>query len=220
MRGVKRHGSCGVGIFDTIVRHREIPLHMNDLWRSKSNLKCILISIARYYNSNEDDPIIENFMRDCEWFANYVKGTDIRSFKDPIFEGAQGLLLSQCNMEMYPHLTPSHCGMRNVRQLCWEGGHEIFSAFYVSRTYLTRHGAGPLPEEHSVSFEDKTNVDSEWQGPLRFAPLQINELERRVHADYENPLIVFTHCDQLDLQTDHGDRWSYGETRRDIALRR
>jgi hypothetical protein len=64
---------------------------------------------------------------------------------------------------------------------------------YVSRTYLTRHGAGPLGWE--VHFDsdvlcgqkvvDTTNIPNPWQGSLRFAPLNIPELVDRINADYE-----------------------------------
>ena len=63
--------------------------------------------------------------------------------QDPAFEGAQGLCLDMDNKEAWPHVTHSKTGMHNVRQL-WKGE---FETYYVSRTYFTRHGAGPLPGE-------------------------------------------------------------------------
>lgn len=44
----------------------------------------------------------------------------------------------------------------------------------MTRTYVTRHGAGPLPYECSrealgIMQADATNVDNPWQGSLRYA---------------------------------------------------
>lgn len=220
-RGGNRHGSCGVGVFQTIIRDRVAPLRAWQVTRPdlEPKLRGLLEEVAQRYSHYE---WIDPFIKDCELFWEFADIRTIRDFNDPIFEGAQGLLLCQSNMEMYPHLTPSRCGLHNARALAYEGGFTISDAYYVSRTYMTRHGAGPLPNETSaMSFEDKTNVENEWQGPLRFAPMDWSDLLMRIHADCSKPLLAVTHADQLDRvnETTRVALKSYGETRDDIRTK-
>ena len=87
-----------------------------------------------------------------------------------------------------------------MRTLCHQAGIDHIEAYYISRTYLTRHGAGPLPgEDAALSFEDNTNVPHAHQGSLRFAPLGIGGLHERCAADFGNYgfRLVMTYCDQL-----------------------
>lgn len=69
----------------------------------------------------------------------------LKEFDNIVFEAGQGLLLDQNNKKYFPHLTPSNTGIKNAKKII-EGidwGDEInIETCYVSRTYLTRHGAG------------------------------------------------------------------------------
>jgi adenylosuccinate synthase len=144
---------------------------------------------------------------------------DILKVKDPVFEGAQGLLLDQDNKEFFPHVTRSNTGLKNVRMLCAEACISDITAYYVSRTYLTRHGAGPLlGEDPKMRFQDATNTDHPYQGPLRFAPLDNNAMIRRCIKDAEGVemKLVYTHLDQLDIWG-HADLFSCGPTREDVG---
>lgn len=209
----RRHGSCGVGIFATILRDKRVPLRMRDLW--DNDLTDQIADIMAYYNKTHDNP--EQFINDCLWFANNVTPGAIQLWGDPIFEGAQGLLLDQGNMDMYPHLTPSRCGAHNVRELAYEAGYNVGDTYYVTRPYMTRHGAGPLPaEDKELTYEDDTNDRNEWQGSLRFGHMDYTKLMRRIHADSENPKLVLTHCDQASAPMGIGSHHSFGPTRNDI----
>ena len=59
---------------------------------------------------------------------------------------------------------------------------------YVTRSYLTRHGAGTLPNEMKEkpykNITDLTNIQNEFQGVLRFAPLDIDLLSENIESDY------------------------------------
>ncbi len=209
----KHHGSCGVGLFETVKRNRTHPLTMRCLW--DCGLETKINAIRSHYCSSDED-LMGRFIYDCLRFANVVSPATILKWNDPLFEGAQGLLLDQGNMTMFPHLTPSRCGLHNVRELVWCGGFELAGVYYVSRTYLTRHGNGPLPgEDPKLFFVDTTNRNHEWQGRLRFAPLDRDALLRRIHADCDTPKLVMTHCDQLSTNI-NADLYAYGETRDDI----
>lgn len=229
-RGAFRHGSCGIGVNETILRSdvAELKITMSDIWNGASTIKDRLAQICGKYATfrtgspieNPDD-MIEAFVPGLWKFAETVHPLGIDQCKDPIFEGAQGLLLDQDNKEFFPHLTRSNTGMKNVRALLNQAnaraGVEIY---YVSRSYLTRHGAGPLPgEDRKMKFEDTTNVEHSYQGVLRFAPLDVASLEARCYADAKKPNVrlLITHCDQLEHPGKRFGR-AYGPTRDDVVL--
>ena len=109
-----------------------------------------------------------------------------------VFENGQGLLLSEDASNV--HTTPSNTGcsysiemLKNVAGLS-----EVdVNAIYVSRPYVTRHGAGELPHENpylatSSSIElDTTNVFNKWQGKLRYADLNMDSLLDRCTKDFQ-----------------------------------
>lgn len=226
-RGKKRHGSCGIGFHETITRSslKELQITMSDLWNGGKRLEAQLAEICGKYakfrcGESLDEPDANAaFIECCNQFANYVQPLGIAQCKDPVFEGAQGLLLDQNNKEFFPHVTHSNTGMKNVEILCALAGITEKEIYYVSRTYLTRHGAGPLPgEDPSMSFEDDTNKPNTFQGALRFAPLDTGKLRDRIKADAgSNPYkLVLTHCDQLDPPCE-ADLYFDGPTRDSIA---
>jgi len=103
----------------------------------------------------------------------------------PIFEGAQGLLLDEDGVD-FPHVTRSKTGLANVVRTAQEAGIERLDVTYVTRAYLTRHGAGPLANELPnvpVGIEDATNQPNAFQGSLRFAWLDLDSLAQRIHED-------------------------------------
>ena len=62
-----------------------------------------------------------------------------------VFEGAQGLLLDSENIRYAPHLTSSRTGLHNPMKICADAGIRLDMAVYVMRSYVTKHGAGPMP---------------------------------------------------------------------------
>ena len=221
-RGDKRHGSVGVGIHETIRRSDipELKITMSDLWNNISLEKRMYEICGKYaeYRTGKKiehpDVMIANFIKFCELFANAVHPLGIGQCKDPVFEGAQGLLLDQDNKEYFPHLTHSKTGMHNVRILCKQAGIDDIDAYYVSRTYLTRHGAGKLPnEDPAMKYEDNTNAAHPYQGKLRFAPIDAQDLKTRCAYDAKGPFkLVLTHCDQVAASCD-ATLYAYGPKR-------
>jgi adenylosuccinate synthase len=227
--GDKRHGSTGTGFNETINRSTlpELAITMSDLWNSvplEDRLRTISRKYAEYRTGSPidfSDSMIAKFIELAGKFANAVHPLGIAQCPDPVFEGAQGLMLDQNNKEYYPHLTRSNTGMKNVRVLCAQAGiaESAIEAFYVSRTYLTRHGAGKLPgEDPRACFDDDTNGTNEWQGPLRFAPLGVLDLTERVTRDFGGAgyKLAMTHCDQYNQTLLTADLYSYGPTRNHI----
>lgn len=225
-KGKDRHGSCGMGINETINRSKvsELKITMADIYNG-SNLESKVAEICDKYakfrtGSKIDEPkMAESFLKACRDLPKVVFPAGIGQCKDPVFEGAQGLLLDKNNKEFFPHVTRSNTGMKNIRTLCEQAGIDKIDAYYVSRTYLTRHGAGPLPgEDPSMSFYDDTNVHHAYQGTLRFAPLDEVSLRKRIAQDAGNAKVklVMTHRDQLERADIKSDLSSYGPTREDV----
>lgn len=212
-----------MGIHETQQRSQidRLKLTLADLWNG-SGIEGRLVEIGSKWASFRigkeivSDEAIEVFVKCAQRFAELVYPMGIVDAKDPIFEGSQGLLLSQDNTEYAPHLTHSYTGMHNVRILCDQAGWKP-EIYYVTRSYLTRHGSGRLPgEDSTLWFNDDTNFDNRWQGPLRFAPLD-SGLRGRIAKDAggEKHRLLMTHCDQSP--PGEADIYSYGPSRKDVS---
>lgn len=201
-RGMHRHGSCGVGINTTTNRHEHVGLSLGFLFwnHAKQNHK-IIDKVIDYYqnkaraeNVTLDDTVFLSPDMRADFFLKVgamKTGIDLVPSIDAykrgnnyIFEGAQGLLLDQ-DHEWFPHVTRSHTGSTNFLILNRLGlSFMNFNTYYVTRSYLTRHGAGPLPgEDSSLYYEDKTNVPHPYQGTLRYAPLNVDLLVESLLKD-------------------------------------
>lgn len=205
-----RHGSCGVGINATLERSKEISLTLGDFEKGKQYIMDTLESIRQYYiklyeqrselkpvKLNYDLNIVERatdvLLSASHKLFPYSDYNDIFTEYDTlIFEGAQGLLLSKNNMKDFPHLTPSDTGVGNIVQILntlYAPPKEI-EVVYVSRSYLTRHGNGPMihkfPEQdmYIESLKDSTNITNVFQGTMRYGGLNMDRLIERVYADF------------------------------------
>jgi adenylosuccinate synthase len=213
--GDARHGSCGVGINATM-RRQTLPhlrLFAGDLQRT-AFLEERVFKISEWYAHSKGrtymtSELYYKFLDDCHAMAeniNLVDSRELDNWEDIIFEGAQGLLLDQDNKQFFPHVTHSKTGLPNVLQLCQEARIEQLYTCHVMRSYMTRHGAGPLPwEDPSLSYADDTNVENEWQGKLRFAPFDHMLLKEAIWSDLSHakrgpidivPRFAMTHLDQ------------------------
>ena len=213
-RSKNRHGSVGVGFGETIQRSQTLPLLVSDLQDLKK-VKSILNTIVSEYIPTrlrelgipggkigdewgrlyfeENHNVNLKFIEQCDFFVKKTSLMDERSafekFDRLLFEGAQGLALDQ-NSEDFPFVTRSNTGVTNVVAALKRAGIEQnkVDLYYVTRPYLTRHGAGPLVGERTdmseyFEIEDQTNVTKEFQGSLRFAFQNINKLADRINAD-------------------------------------
>lgn len=198
---IKKHGSCGVGFAETIKRNLNGPkLTVADL-QEEEKARTIVKDIRESYfhpimkelnGFREDlteaffDEAEERFFQDVTNFkklVTIVKDTQmISKFDHLVFEGAQGLRLDQYS-EDFPHVTYSSTGSENVAELLKDIEADI-TVHYVTRTYLTRHGAGPLPGEiPNPGIKDKTNVHNQYQEHLRFAPINFDRTKADVAKD-------------------------------------
>ena len=214
-RGDDVHGSCGVGFGETIERGliydsllmtdveyllRAEPdedfsdfLHgiRDEYVPTRIDLSSVSDAFIRVLSS---DKIIDDFITACKYMVEHTSIARIGDFEKNtlIFEGAQGLLLDM-DYGYFPHVTRSNCGMKNISDILSEIGglpHDI-TVNYVTRAYTTRHGAGPLYLEDgdmlkNHNIEDRTNIPNEFQGSLRFAPLDMCLFDSITDKDFLN----------------------------------
>lgn len=227
----RQHGSCGVGINETMRRSREerYCLRVADMLDQGRFARIAEEYAKARIRELGLDLVIEAYwaevFRDhADKFMSSVNVTSKPPGSRFVFEGAQGLMLDQHSPD-FPHVTHSNTGIKNVLALCRDMGISDVRATYVSRSYLTRHGAGPLPHEESMPafVKDETNVPHPFQGVLRYAPLDVLALERRIIRDAGTvPFDVAVTCldqtgdailGQFTLPVAHR---SYGPTRADV----
>lgn len=221
-RGSSRHGSCGLGINETVVRClSDFKTTVSDI---NGSLRQRLIdiredyTIPRYLSLGIEIPefimseqILDNFVSDC---VKFVYSTKVRphsvllDYETVIFEGNQGLLLDE-NHYFFPHVTRACTGTKNAVEILKELGVQDLETFYCTRPYLTRHGAGPLPHENTSGnllyprIVDKTNIPNDFQGSIRFAPINLDLLQESIltdlaHSKTNTPSISISCVDQLD----------------------
>lgn len=221
-RGENKHGSCGLGIYETINRSNcEKNIFDFDSIRQYYMRVFYNLNIDMSESWKElffDDGIKQRFIDDLTFMFRKTTQYDetiLLKYDNIIFEAGQGLLLDQNNKEYYPHLTPSNTGIQNpkkiIEKVSWNDYLNV-EVYYVTRTYMTRHGAGRFPSECSkfqinLNMEDKTNVPNPHQDSLRYGILDLEELHIRCSNDISalkyphKKSIVFTHCNEYDVDT-------------------
>jgi adenylosuccinate synthase len=206
-RGGGRHGSVGVGFGETIERAgRGHPLAMRDLGDDRTITE-ILTRIREAWlpvrlaklgvplteerrNAAADPAVMRRYMGQIDILRRRATPAPIDAVlmrRNIVFEGAQGLLLDMDRGLKFPCVTRSNTGLRNVLTLAADAGIEHLDVVYMTRAYLTRHGAGPLPNEAPrlafADIVDRTNLPNPWQGTLRFAPLDLDFLRTTIAGD-------------------------------------
>lgn len=229
-RGMARHGSCGMGVNETIQRTIgfQMALRVYDLQdKTRAQLREILDTIRTGWVRRRCDGLgipvparIADTTLDDLWLdAAESMAASItvepwprvaRRFAHHVFEGAQGLRLDE-KAPGFPHVTRSRTGLTNVATLAAEADLSPVQPWYVTRWYLTRHGAGPIAQECtrerlSNRIADETNQPNQHQGTLRFAPLHVETMAQFIKDDYRTasnwwplqaPRVVVTCLDQL-----------------------
>lgn len=222
-RGNNRHGSCGMGIWETIQRNENLE---SFTWSDISIRKAYRIfykvnKIRDYYKERlgqlsewkeifESEALVDRFIEDCIHMSMHVSSLNhlyINTYDTLIFENAQGLLLDQNNIEYAPHTTPSNTGIKNVLEICEDIENiDSFEVCYVTRSYMTRHGAGRFDtecakEDINPNMFDETNITNDYQGSLRYGWLDIDDLKRRIDKDFS--LIPDKYHPKLSLAVTH-----------------
>ena len=235
LRGENRHGSCGMGINEADLRGKAgagLPLEklrgctarglygeLRRLRESYTRRRLEALGLGRgcdseYREMLEDDNVLRNYAARAADGLRYVTVAEASAltpaYADVIFENGQGLRLDAESAANYPHVTASRTGLTNVRALTGQWGVAPDEAVYVTRAYLTRHGAGPLKNEIPAAAlprpeREETNVGNRWQGDFRYALHESAEdLLAEIRADLEAgdpPLrasLFVTHLNETD----------------------
>lgn len=173
-RGEARHGSCGMGIWEAVLRNgyrrlsfSEAINHLVDFtdfihstydkyWEdilNKYEIDTGKQNVADVISLMHDNSILEAFKSDLLWVADNCEissDTVLLRYKNIVFEGAQGLILDRGNKLFWPNLSASNTGLRNVQKILanigYNGSADIETC-YTTRSYFTRHGAGRFISE-------------------------------------------------------------------------
>lgn len=171
-RGKDRHGSCGMGLWEALLRGKaDYVLTVDDLKKGVRKLSNQIIDIRDNYFSKKfkqdgiefngavvdnidwyDEDIIDKYIFEAKIMLERIIIEDEKSvlnrFDNIVFEGAQGLLLDWMNREYMPYLTASRTGLFNVNRLIKLIDMPFdFEVCYMTRSYFTRHGAGIFKSE-------------------------------------------------------------------------
>lgn len=137
----------------------------------------------------------ENSDRIKEWYSRINVGNP-PEFKTAIFEGSQGILLDE-SVGFHPHTTWSTVRFDAAHACYRHLGISQHTNIGCTRTYLTRHGNGPLPSETNLWLSDPGNPPNKYQGTMRFGYFD------RVLFDYaiknagdRIDYLALSHCDE------------------------
>ncbi len=222
-RGDGAHGTCGVGVGETVrdgldhppLRAAELtgpdgPL----LERLDAIRERLLASLPELGGSDAEaeervlltDPsvgarwleLIADFRRRVRLVNDGAVGAGLRSAV--VFEGAQGVLLDE-HVGFHPHTTWSTCTSAWAED--WLEAHAPEHRAVrvgVSRTTLTRHGQGPLPsfdETLGAALLEPHNGAEGWQGRFRIGWLDLPLLRYAIAANGGLDALAITHLDRV-----------------------
>jgi adenylosuccinate synthase len=222
-RGANAHGTCGLGIGETVsdtIDHPTGTIRARDLAdratlsrklratleRKTVQLEQILTAIAPAH------PDVQT-LRNPDWIdvaldvyaalahrAAIVESPKIPDSGVTVFEGAQGVLLDE-TFGFHPHTTWSNTTFANADKLLDEAGFAGGrTRIGVLRTYFSRHGAGPFVTE-DASLRGKLlephNNDGGWQGQFRVGLFDAVAARYALKVTGGVDLVALTHVDRL-----------------------
>ncbi|MCI5144118.1 MAG: adenylosuccinate synthetase [Candidatus Electrothrix sp. AR3] len=181
------HGSCGVGVGDTINREENhYSLTFADLfypWVLETRFDLIRAFYQEYADISKAD-----FFDCCAAIIDspYIQksyGLPQGSWSDHIYEGSQGLLLDQ-HYGFFPYVTRSNTGTTNAVAIA---GTKSLEIYLITRAYQTRHGDGPMSNEilpHNIKINKReSNTTNCFQGAFRRTLLDLDLLEYAISRD-------------------------------------
>ncbi len=226
-RGAGRHGSCGVGVGETVhfaLRFPDVAVRAADLGTPALGRK---LEAVRERLAADLGPLLAD--------RREVLAAEQRVFEDPgvlkawieavseiaarrmvvpdehlalilgrpgsvVFEGAQGVLLDEWR-GFHPYTTWSTCTFANALALLGESRYEgEVSRIGVLRTYAHRHGAGPFPSATPGLAEllpEPHNPEGAWQGRFRVGWFDLVLARYALAACGGADALAVTHLDAL-----------------------
>ena len=229
-RGTFAHGSCGVGVGETVghgLQHPDLIVHFGDLAKPelirdkleaiRQNLLLSTEADAIAFIANDPAQKELAILRDehivSRWVAQLAPltrasciamsdevATLLNRPGTVIFEGAQGMLLDE-TYGFHPHTTWSDVTPSAAEAVASDAGFDgqLFH-LGVMRTYLTRHGAGPLPTHDTAlnTLSEAHNSGAGWQGEFRRGHPDAVLLRFALAAAGRIDGLVTTHHDVFD----------------------
>lgn len=204
-RGSARHGSCGRGIGETAgyalahaaptVSDCLRPLVLRRKLRAMAAHYGPLIGSSEHRYEPIDDLV--DMYREFVAAVRIVGDEQLARFArrgTVVFEGAQGVLLDEWR-GFHPHTTWSTVEPRNARAMLAGIGASGY-VLGVTRTYQTRHGAGPFPTEASgLALTEPHNTAGRYQGVFRLGHLDTMLLRYAIDVSGGIDGLVVNHLD-------------------------
>lgn len=215
-RGENKHGSCGMGIWETVYRYSvDKSTATINIWNFL-NLQTLqqnyaikqlrdnyFIKRLKEHGINKipdkwkeiyySEDLINHYLADLARMGSRISfQPKWDSYDTIIFENGQGLLLDGDNTFYGDNTTPSHTGCLNAYKIIKNNSNissdSDIELCYVSRSYMTRHGAGKFLTECDKSLInpnmfDVHNLKNEFQGELRYGELNVEGLLERIKND-------------------------------------
>lgn len=183
------HGTVGTGFKKCLDRAKD-GFHLTVMDCLNLNvLRCKVMAILlNYYDSLEGHDLSVNIDQWCVDTYDYFQSMNIADAfdtlywaTDVVFEGSQGILLDQ-TYGIMPYCTPSNTTCRNIREL-YTGNlsqRQVIPVL-VTRPYITRHGAGPIPSSMEViAVDDPNNQYNDFQKTMRAVKFDQKLLEHSI----------------------------------------
>lgn len=211
-RGVGRHGSTGLGIGETTFYAAAVGNRLRagqsygnttapadadgtapraeDL-RDRRALVARIDELVRFYAPlGLDVPTVDEMADVLVEHGDQVRiADDLARHLDAgevVFEGAQGALLDE-DAGFHPYTTWSSPLPSKVTALAGQRPYVVG----ITRTFHTRHGAGPFPsEDPTLEVRGDHNGTGEWQGAFRFGRLDLGMLRYGVALVQPDALAV------------------------------
>jgi adenylosuccinate synthase len=204
LRGVNAHGTCGVGVGETVrhcLEHPSQAVRYADLAQTHGTATKFLLErlqairetlLAEFrphgppgspaetgedFHTLQDETLASRWLRQAQAVARHCPPESAdrihHRLHQPgcvLFEGAQGVLLDEWH-GFHPHTTWSSINAPAVESVARQFGITAPIDHYgVLRTYLTRHGAGPLPTQDDsldALLPEPHNLSDGCQGRFR-----------------------------------------------------
>ena len=235
-RGAAAHGTCGVGVGETVrdslsagasslrahhlassaahlrdrvhtIRDRLLP-HALALLQKCPSSEPVALESALFSQAQ----VVDRWLTQIEPLREAIRAGLLRlddgsiahriasGNQDIVFEGAQGILLDE-DCGFHPHTTWSRCTDHNAR--AWLNTHSFQGSIHrigVLRTYMTRHGQGPLPSEQralGAELPEPHNSGDGWQGAFRRGSPDPLLWRYAIRANGGVDSLALTHADAL-----------------------
>ncbi|GAA1876308.1 adenylosuccinate synthetase [Myceligenerans crystallogenes] len=217
-RGGGRHGSTGTGFGETVALALDRP-DLAPRVRDLARPEVFVAKALAVAESLVSDGVLGSFDADRLAAAakQQVADAAVLDVVDAdqllaalgeghtVFEGAQGFWLDEC-FGFQPHTTWSTTTPANARALARAAGIDQVRTIGCTRTYATRHGAGPLPGEGALGTRppEPHNGDDTFAGEFRTGVIDAELLRAAVDQTMTDVLAV-SHLDVFDrFQTTEG----------------